>query len=179
MTAATAFKTEAVPAPRSGARLLVSTLEKLGVEVVFGYPGGAIMPVYDALTGSKLKHILVRHEQGAAFAADAYARATGKVGVCMATSGPGATNLITGIANAMMDSVPMVCITGNVSTAVMGTDAFQEIDILGVTLPIVKHSWIVRDPADVPAVIEEAFHVARSGRPGRSWSICPRTSRSG
>nr|WP_245162505.1 acetolactate synthase 2 catalytic subunit [Brevundimonas sp. AJA228-03] len=153
-------------APRSGARLLVSTLERLGVDVVFGYPGGAIMPVYDALTGSGLKHILVRHEQGAAFAADAWARVTGKVGVCMATSGPGATNLITGIANAMMDSVPMVCITGNVATHLMGTDAFQEIDILGVTLPIVKHSWVVRDPADVPAVIEEAFHVARSGRPG-------------
>jgi acetolactate synthase-1/2/3 large subunit len=166
MTAATALKTAPTAAPQSGARLLVRTLERLGVEVVFGYPGGAIMPVYDALTGSGLKHILVRHEQGAAFAADAYARSTGKVGVCMATSGPGATNLITGIANAMMDSVPMVCITGNVATHLMGTDAFQEIDILGVTLPIVKHSWIVRDAADVPAVIEEAFHVARSGRPG-------------
>ena len=166
MNAATALKEVPAAAPRSGARLLVSTLERLGVQVVFGYPGGAIMPVYDALTGSSLKHILVRHEQGAAFAADAYARASGKVGVCMATSGPGATNLVTGIANAMMDSVPLVCITGNVSTAVMGTDAFQEIDILGVTLPIVKHSWIVRAPADIPAVIEEAFHVARSGRPG-------------
>ncbi|WP_426037478.1 acetolactate synthase 2 catalytic subunit [Brevundimonas sp. DC300-4] len=163
---ATAISAKAAAAPQSGARLLVSTLDRLGVEVVFGYPGGAIMPVYDALTGSKLKHILVRHEQGAAFAADAYARATGKVGVCMATSGPGATNLITGIANAMMDSVPMVCITGNVATHLMGTDAFQEIDILGVTLPLVKHSWVVRHPADVPAVIEEAFHVARSGRPG-------------
>lgn len=166
MTAAAALIPTTDTAPRSGARLLVQTLERLGVDVVFGYPGGAIMPVYDALTGSGLKHILVRHEQGAAFAADAYARATGKVGVCMATSGPGATNLITGIANAMMDSVPMVCITGNVATHLMGTDAFQEIDILGVTLPIVKHSWVVRDPADVPAVIEEAFHVARSGRPG-------------
>lgn len=166
MTAATAFKEAPAAAPQSGARLLVRTLERLGVDVVFGYPGGAIMPVYDALTGSGLKHILVRHEQGAAFAADAYARTTGKVGVCMATSGPGATNLVTGIANAMMDSVPMVCITGNVATHLMGTDAFQEIDILGVTLPIVKHSWVVRDPADIPAVIEEAFHVARSGRPG-------------
>ncbi|MBX9613993.1 MAG: acetolactate synthase 2 catalytic subunit [Caulobacteraceae bacterium] len=166
MTAVAAIAAKAANPPRSGARLLVSTLERLGVEVVFGYPGGAIMPVYDALTGSGLKHILVRHEQGAAFAADAYARSTGKVGVCMATSGPGATNLITGIANAMMDSVPMVCITGNVATHLMGTDAFQEIDILGVTLPLVKHSWVVRDPADVPAVIEEAFHVARSGRPG-------------
>jgi len=164
--AATAISAKAATAPQSGAQLLVQTLDRLGVDVVFGYPGGAIMPVYDALTGANVKHILVRHEQGAAFAADAYARATGKVGVCMATSGPGATNLITGIANAMMDSVPMVCITGNVATHLMGTDAFQEIDILGVTLPLVKHSWVVRDPADVPAVIEEAFHVARSGRPG-------------
>ena len=138
--AAPALQTAPEPAERSGAALLVSTLERLGVEVVFGYPGGAIMPVYDALTGTSLRHILVRHEQAAAFAADAYARASGKVGVCMATSGPGATNLITGIANAMMDSAPMVCITGNVPQGVMGTDAFQEIDILGVTLPIVKHS---------------------------------------
>ena len=163
---APAFKPSAETAPQSGARLLVSTLERLGVKVVFGYPGGAIMPVYDALAGSKLKHILVRHEQGAAFAADAYARMSGRVGVCMATSGPGATNLITGIANAMMDSVPMVCITGNVPQGVMGTDAFQEIDILGVTLPIVKHSILVRDAAEVPAAIEEAFHIAASGRPG-------------
>ncbi|MBU4136829.1 MAG: acetolactate synthase large subunit, partial [Alphaproteobacteria bacterium] len=166
MTFAAAFKPIPEAAPRSGARLLVSTLERLGVEVVFGYPGGAIMPVYDALAGSKLRHILVRHEQAAAFAADAYARRSGKVGVCLATSGPGATNLITGIANAMMDSVPIVCITGNVAQGVMGTDAFQEIDILGVTLPIVKHSILVRDPADVPAAVEEAFHIAASGRPG-------------
>ncbi|MFJ6023479.1 acetolactate synthase 2 catalytic subunit [Brevundimonas sp. NPDC092305] len=166
MTSAAAFKSAPDAAPKSGARLLVSTLERLGVEVVFGYPGGAIMPVYDALTGSSLRHILVRHEQAAAFAADAYARRSGKVGVCMATSGPGATNLITGIANAMMDSIPMVCITGNVAQGVMGTDAFQEIDILGVTLPIVKHSILVRDPADVPAAVEEAFHIAASGRPG-------------
>jgi acetolactate synthase I/II/III large subunit len=151
---------------QTGASLLVSTLERLGVEVVFGYPGGAIMPVYDALTGSKLRHILVRHEQSAAFAADAYARVTGRPGVCIATSGPGATNLITGIANAYADSIPLVAITGQVSTAVMGTDAFQEVDILGLTLPIVKHSWIVRDPADVGAVLEEAFQVATSGRPG-------------
>ncbi|MFN3559705.1 MAG: acetolactate synthase 2 catalytic subunit [Brevundimonas sp.] len=166
MTASAARIPEPATAPKSGARLLVSTLERLGVEVVFGYPGGAIMPVYDALAGSKLRHILVRHEQAAAFAADAYARRSGKVGVCMATSGPGATNLITGIANAMMDSIPIVCITGNVAQGVMGTDAFQEIDILGVTLPIVKHSILVRDPADVPAAVEEAFHIAASGRPG-------------
>ena len=164
--AAPALQTASEPAERSGAALLVSTLERLGVEVVFGYPGGAIMPVYDALTGTSLRHILVRHEQAAAFAADAYARRSGKVGVCMATSGPGATNLITGIANAMMDSIPMVCITGNVAQGLMGTDSFQEIDILGVTLPIVKHSILVRDPADVPAAVEEAFHIAASGRPG-------------
>ncbi|HYD88094.1 MAG TPA: acetolactate synthase 2 catalytic subunit [Vitreimonas sp.] len=153
-------------APVTGARLVVEALERHGVEVVFGYPGGAIMPIYDAITGARFKHILVRHEQGAAFAADAYARVTGKAGVCMATSGPGATNLITGIANAMMDSVPLIAITGNVASPLMGTDAFQEIDILGVTLPIVKHSWIVRDAADIPAVFAEAFHVATSGRPG-------------
>lgn len=168
--AAPALKTASAPATvndtATGARLLVSSLERMGVEVVFGYPGGAIMPIYDALTGTGLKHILVRHEQGAAFAADAYARASGKVGVCMATSGPGATNLITGIANAMMDSVPMVCITGNVPQGVMGTDAFQEIDILGVTLPIVKHSILVRDASEIPAAVEQAFHIAASGRPG-------------
>lgn len=164
--AAPALKTASAPAVMTGARLLVSSLERMGVEVVFGYPGGAIMPIYDALTGSSLKHILVRHEQAAAFAADAYARLSGKVGVCMATSGPGATNLITGIANAMMDSAPMVCITGNVPQGVMGTDAFQEIDILGVTLPIVKHSILVRDAAEIPAAIEQAFHIAASGRPG-------------
>jgi len=164
--AAATFKPATEAAPRSGARLVVSTLEKLGVEVLFGYPGGAIMPIYDALAGSKLRHYLCRHEQGAAFAADSYARVSGKVGVCMATSGPGATNLVTGIANAMLDSIPMVCITGNVAQGVMGMDAFQEVDILGVTLPIVKHSYLVRHAADIPAVIEEAFHIARSGRPG-------------
>ena len=164
--AAIALKPPIETAPQSGARLVVSTLEKLGVEVLFGYPGGAIMPIYDALAGSTLRHYLCRHEQGAAFAADSYARVSGKVGVCMATSGPGATNLVTGIANAMLDSVPMVCITGNVAQGVMGMDAFQEVDILGVTLPIVKHSYLVRSAADIPAVIEEAFHIARSGRPG-------------
>ncbi len=164
--AAATFKPATQAAPQSGARLVVSTLEKLGVEVLFGYPGGAIMPIYDALAGSSLRHYLCRHEQGAAFAADSYARVSGKVGVCMATSGPGATNLVTGIANAMLDSIPMVCITGNVAQGVMGMDAFQEVDILGVTLPIVKHSYLVRHAADIPAVIEEAFHIARSGRPG-------------
>ena len=150
----------------TGAQLVISTLKALGVETVFGYPGGAIMPIYDALAGSGLKHILVRHEQGAAFAADAYARSTGGVGVCMATSGPGATNLITGIANAYMDSVPLVCITGQVATHLMGTDGFQEVDILGICLPIVKHSWLVRDAADIPAIIAEAFAIAVEGRRG-------------
>lgn len=158
------------PAPRpnhpNGAELLVATLERLGVEVVFGYPGGAIMPVYDALPRSSLRHILMRHEQSASFAADAYARMTGKVGVCLATSGPGATNLVTGIANAFLDSVPMVAITGQVPTHAMGTDAFQEVDMLGITLPIVKHSFLVENPAEIPAVLEEAFEIARSGRPG-------------
>jgi acetolactate synthase-1/2/3 large subunit len=163
--AATATKIASQSAP-TGARLLVSALEQMGASVVFGYPGGAIMPVYDALTGSSLRHILVRHEQSAAFAADGWARVTGKPGVCIATSGPGATNLVTGIANAAMDSVPMVAITGQVATPLMGTDSFQEIDILGITLPVVKHSWVVRDPADIPATVESAFHIAQSGRPG-------------
>src|SRR4029450_3910890 len=152
--------------PVPGARLVVEALERQGVKHVFGYPGGAIMPVYDALTGSSLKHILVRHEQGAALAADAYGRVTGEPGVCLETSGPGATNLVTGIANAFMDSVPMVAITGQVGSHLMGTDAFQEVDIFGITLPIVKHSYVVRSPDDVPAVFAEAFALAQSGRPG-------------
>ena len=155
-----------LPQPVSGAQLVVEALEAAGTEYVFGYPGGAIMPVYDALTGSSLKHILVRHEQAAALAADAFARVTGRAGVCMATSGPGATNLITGIANAYMDSVPMVAITGQVPTVLMGTDAFQEIDIFGLTLPIVKHSFLVRNPADIPQIFADAFRIATSGRPG-------------
>ncbi len=154
------------PAPVTGARLLVDALAALGATTVFGYPGGAIMPVYDALPGSGVRHILVRHEQAAAFAADAWARVTGEVGVCLATSGPGATNLVTGLANAFLDSVPVVAITGQVSTAVMGSDAFQEVDILGVTLPIVKHSIIVRDAANIPEVVAEAFRITREGRPG-------------
>ncbi len=150
----------------SGAHLLVQALEDQGVEEVFGYPGGAIMPVYDALVGSRLRHILNRHEQAAALAADGYARVTGKVGVCLATSGPGATNLVTGLANAYLDSVPVVAITGQVATSLMGTDAFQEVDIFGITLPIVKHSFIIREAADIPKVVAEAFEIARSGRPG-------------
>ncbi|MEJ2515568.1 MAG: acetolactate synthase 2 catalytic subunit [Gammaproteobacteria bacterium] len=149
-----------------GAQLLVKALEQQGVDYVFGYPGGAIMPVYDALIDSPIRHILARHEQGAVLAADGYARVTGRPGVCMATSGPGATNLVTGIANAYMDSVPVVAITGQVPTAVMGTDAFQEVDIFGVTMPIVKHSFIVRRVEDIPRVLSEAFHIATDGRPG-------------
>jgi acetolactate synthase-1/2/3 large subunit len=152
--------------PVTGARLVIEALEREGVRHVFGYPGGAIMPVYDALPGSKLQHILVRHEQAAALAADAYGRVTGEPGVCLATSGPGATNLVTGIANAFLDSVPMVAITGQVATPLMGTDAFQEVDIFGITLPIVKHSFIIRRTEDIPQVFAEAFQIARSGRPG-------------
>ncbi len=150
----------------SGARALTAALEAEHVKYVFGYPGGAIMPVYDALLDSTVKHILVRHEQGAALAADGYARVTGDVGVCMATSGPGATNLLTGIANAFLDSVPMVAITGQVPTALMGTDAFQEVDTFGMALPVVKHSFIVRKAEDVYATLREAFAIAREGRPG-------------
>lgn len=149
-----------------GAEFFVQAMEREGVEVIFGLPGGAIMPVYDALLDSNIRHVLVRHEQAAVLAADGYARATGKVGVCMATSGPGATNLVTGIANAFMDSVPVVAITGQVPTSLLGTDAFQEADIFGITLPIVKHNFLVKRPADLPWMVQEAFRVARSGRPG-------------
>ncbi len=158
--------TQAVPELRSGSQILIEALKLNGAEQIFGYPGGTIMPVYDALVGSGLKHYLCRHEQGAALAADAYGRVTRKAGVCMATSGPGATNLVTGIANAFMDSVPMVVITGQVPTALQGTDAFQEVDIFGITLPIVKHSYIARDVADIPRIVNEAFALAEGGRPG-------------
>ncbi len=151
---------------RSGAQWLVAALEAAGVDTIFGYPGGAIMPVYDALVDSRLRHILVRHEQGAALAADGYARASGRLGVCLATSGPGATNLLTGIANAYLDSVPMLAITGQVASGLMGTDAFQEVDIFGMSLPVVKHSFIVRRAEDVAATVREACAIARSGRPG-------------
>jgi len=153
-------------APRNGARWLTQALEAEGVDTLFGYPGGTIMPFYDALVDSGLKHILVRHEQGAALAANGYARASGRVGVCVATSGPGASNLVTGIADAMLDSVPMVCITGQVATPLLGTDAFQELDVFGLTLPIVKHSWLVRSVDELPRVVREAFRIAREGRPG-------------
>ena len=154
----------------SGAYALMDALHRHGVMHIFGYPGGAILPIYDELHKAEargwLKHILVRHEQGGTHAADAYARATGQVGVCFGTSGPGATNLVTGIATAQMDSVPMVVITGQVPRAAIGTDAFQETDIFGITLPIVKHSWVVRDPRDIGRIVAEAFLIASSGRPG-------------
>ncbi|MFZ5596809.1 MAG: biosynthetic-type acetolactate synthase large subunit [Bacillota bacterium] len=149
------------------AQALVRCLEMEGVEVVFGYPGGAILPVYDAMCkAGSIKHVLVRHEQGAVHAADAYSRTTGKVGVVMATSGPGATNLVTGIANAYMDSVPLVLITGQVPTSQIGTDAFQEVDITGITMPVTKHNYLVKDPEKLPAIIKSAFHIASTGRPG-------------
>ena len=156
----------AAVAPLRGAEVLLRALEREGVDLVFGYPGGAIMPVYDALFDSPIRHILVRHEQGAALAANGYARASGRVGVCLATSGPGATNLVTGIADAYLDSVPMVAITGQVPTALMGTDAFQEVDTFGITLPIVKHSYVLRDANAIAATVREAFRIAREGRPG-------------
>ncbi|TCJ21828.1 acetolactate synthase large subunit [Nocardioides jejuensis] len=150
----------------TGAQSLVRSLEHAGVEDIFGYPGGAILPAYDPLFDSSIRHILVRHEQGAGHAAEGYAAASGKVGVCMATSGPGATNLVTPIADAYMDSVPMVAITGQVPEALIGTDAFQEADIRGITMPITKHNFLVTDAAEIPRTIAEAFHLASTGRPG-------------
>ena len=150
----------------TGAEVVMKALEKEGVEYIFGYPGGAILPVYDALIESKVKHVLVRHEQGAAHAASGYSRTTGKVGVCVSTSGPGATNLITGIATAYMDSVPMVAITGQVATNVIGHDVFQEVDITGATEPFTKNNYLVKDVEDLPRVLKEAFHIASTGRPG-------------
>ncbi|WP_040405978.1 acetolactate synthase large subunit [Amycolatopsis nigrescens] len=155
------------PVRVTGAQSLVRSLEAVGAEVVFGIPGGTILPAYDPLLDStKVRHVLVRHEQGAGHAATGYAQATGKVGVCMATSGPGATNLVTPLADANMDSVPLVAITGQQSRALIGTDAFQEADICGITLPITKHNFLVTDPAEIPRTIAEAFHLAATGRPG-------------
>ncbi|MEP1229288.1 MAG: acetolactate synthase 2 catalytic subunit [Litorimonas sp.] len=153
--------------PKSGALLLLESIAAQGVDTIFGYPGGAIMPVYDVLPQIKaLNHILCRHEQGCGMAAIGYARATGKTGTCFATSGPGATNLVTAIADAYLDSVPVVFVTGQVTSDLMGTDGFQEVDIFGITLPIVKHSYIVRDPADIPGMVAEAYFIAAEGRPG-------------
>ena len=164
------LRTQVAAKPATGAFALIDSLKRHGVEHIFGYPGGAILPIYDELYRAEaegdLKHILVRHEQGAAHAADAYARATGRVGVCFGTSGPGATNLVTGIATAHMDSIPLVVVTGQVARKAIGTDAFQETDIFGITLPIVKHSYLVRDPKDMATIVAEAFHIASTGRPG-------------
>src|SRR5262245_10138655 len=157
-----------------GAEFVCRALEAEGVDTIFGYPGGAIMPFYDAIVGAKFKHILVRHEQGAALAAVGYARASGRVGVCVATSGPGTTNLVTGIADAYMDSAPIVAITGQVRSFLIGTDAFQEVDIFGITLPITKHSFLVRKPEDLPQIMHDAFRIARSGRPGPVLIDIPR-----
>jgi len=152
---------------RSGAEILVESLVAKGVEFVFGYPGGAVLPIYDALFGEeRIRHILVRHEAGAAHAAEGYARATGKPGVVLVTSGPGATNAVTGIADAFMDSIPMVVITGQVPTALIGTDAFQEADTIGITRHCTKHNYLVKNAADLATIVDEAFHIATSGRPG-------------
>jgi acetolactate synthase-1/2/3 large subunit len=152
--------------PKTGAHILWEAMVREGVDVVFGYPGGAIMPAYDALLDHPIRHVLVRHEQGASHMADGYARASGKVGVAVATSGPGATNLVTGIATAMLDSIPIVCITGQVSSKFIGSDAFQETDITGVTLPITKHNYLVTKVDQIAPTLREAFYIARSGRPG-------------
>ncbi|HXS76544.1 MAG TPA: biosynthetic-type acetolactate synthase large subunit [Terracidiphilus sp.] len=154
------------PTRLTGAEIVWATLVGEGVSTVFGYPGGAILPVYDALRKFPIHHVLVRHEQGASHMADGFARASGKVGVCMATSGPGATNLVTGIATAMLDSIPVVCITGNVSSKLLGTDAFQEVDITGITLPITKHNFLISKTEDIAHAIRYAFQIAQSGRPG-------------
>ena len=154
------------PTRLTGAEIVWATLVGEGVDTVFGYPGGAILPVYDALRKFPIHHVLVRHEQGASHMADGYARASGKVGVAIATSGPGATNLVTGIATAMLDSIPMVCITGNVSSKILGTDAFQEVDITGITLPVTKHNFLINRPEDIAKAIRHAFQIAQSGRPG-------------
>src|SRR6202167_6244555 len=160
------LKIRSNPVQLTGAQALVRSLEQQGVEVVFGLPGGAILPAYDPLRSSSLRHVLVRHEQGAGHAAEGYAWATGRTGVCLVTSGPGATNLVTALADAYMDSVPMVAITGQVSTAMIGTDAFQEADITGITLPVTKHNELVTSAERLPAAIAEAFHIASTGRPG-------------
>src|SRR5690554_5538156 len=151
----------------TGAQMVIKALVEQGVEVIFGYPGGAVLPIYEALfKQNDIKHTLVRHEQAAVHAAEGYARSTGKVGVVLVTSGPGATNAVTGLTDALMDSIPMVCLTGQVPTHLIGNDAFQECDTVGITRPCTKHNWLVRDVNDLARVLHEAFYVARSGRPG-------------
>jgi len=159
-------KTETAKKKMTGAEILIESLKRENVEVIFGYPGGAALPIYDALYGKSIKHILTRHEQGAIHAAEGYARVSGKPGVVLATSGPGATNLVTGIADAMLDSLPLVILTGQVGTNVIGTDAFQETDVISITMPITKHNYQVRDVKDMPRIVKEAFHIASTGRPG-------------
>ena len=158
----------------TGAEVMVRCLAEEGVSTVFGYPGGAILPFYDALRDSEIQHILVAHEQGAAHAADGFARASGKVGVCIATSGPGATNLVTGLATAFLDSIPVVAITGQVPTVMIGRDAFQEVDITGIAMPITKHNFLVKDPAHLAQTLRLAFQMAKTGRPGPVLVDVPR-----
>ncbi|HLB70398.1 MAG: acetolactate synthase large subunit [Candidatus Methanoperedens sp.] len=162
----------------SGAKAIIESLYREKVEVIFGYPGGAVLPLYDELYDSDIRHILVRHEQAAAHAADGYSRATGKAGVCLATSGPGATNLVTGIATAYMDSVPVIAITGQVPRSLIGYDAFQEANITGITLPITKHNYLVQDSKDIPVIIKEAFYIAQTGRPGPVLIDVPKDTQS-
>ena len=150
----------------TGAQAVIESLRREGVDVIFGYPGGAVIPIYDAMYQAGFRHILTRHEQAAAHAAHGYARSTGKTGVCIATSGPGATNLVTGLATAYMDSVPVVALTGQVATGLLGRDSFQEADITGITMPITKHNYLVKRVTDLPAIIKEAFYIAGTGRPG-------------
>src|SRR5271156_5731607 len=150
----------------SGGDKVIQCLERAGVEVIFGYSGGAAMPIFDALVDSKIKFVLVRHEQGATHMADGYARATGKPGVVLVTSGPGATNCVTGLLTALMDSVPMIVLTGQTITSMLGKDAFQEADVTGITYPVVKHSYLVKNAGDIPRVMKEAFYIATTGRPG-------------
>lgn len=159
---------------RTGAEILLKTLKEEGVDDIFGYPGASTLPIHDCMEECAIRHFLVRHEQGAAHAADGYARATGKVGVCLATSGPGATNLVTGIATAYMDSTPLIALTGQVTTSLLGSDAFQETDIIGITMPITKHSFLVQDPRDMASTVREAMSIARSGRPGPVLIDLPR-----
>ena len=168
MTAATTQTATTTDAQAmTGAQVVIQALVDQGVEVIFGYPGGAVLPLYDALfQQDRIRHILVRHEQAAVHAAEGYARSTGKVGVVLVTSGPGATNTVTGLTDALMDSVPLVCLTGQVPTHMIGNDAFQEADTVGITRPCTKHNYLVKRPEDLARVMHEAFHVARSGRPG-------------
>ena len=161
--------------PMKGREIIVKSLENEGVEVIFGYPGGASMEIHQALTlTKKIRHVLPRHEQGGAFAAGGYARATGRPGVCLATSGPGATTLLTGIMDAKLDSIPLIAITGQVPSPVMGTDAFQEADVVGATFPLVKHSYLIQDINDIPTIFHEAFHIASTGRPGPVLIVIPK-----